>query len=117
MSLCKHNRLPWKLALASLFVAVFLAGSYDRKAQGPSSHLRKLQETETHSRFRSVTFGSSRTWGAAIKDRENLSFAGLMGAKNLAIRASGPEYPALCTYSMIGDNDIYDVIVIEYMVS
>ena len=116
MSHCKHNRFPWKLALASLFVVVFLAGSCDLKAQG-LSHLRKLQETETHSRLRAVTFGSSRTWGAAIKDRENLSFAGLMGAKNLAIRASGPEYPALCTYSMIGDNDIYDVIVIEYMVS
>eukprot|EP00543_Licmophora_paradoxa_P005292 CAMPEP_0202454350 /NCGR_PEP_ID=MMETSP1360-20130828/12113_1 /ASSEMBLY_ACC=CAM_ASM_000848 /TAXON_ID=515479 /ORGANISM="Licmophora paradoxa, Strain CCMP2313" /LENGTH=403 /DNA_ID=CAMNT_0049073653 /DNA_START=187 /DNA_END=1398 /DNA_ORIENTATION=+ len=36
--------------------------------------------------------------------------------RNLAIRAAGPQYPALCTQSMVGDgeNEIYDVIVLEY---
>ena len=62
-----------------------------------------------------VAFGSSRTWGAAIDNPEKDSYPSLMGAKNLGIRASGPEYPALCAYSMIGDVDLYDVVVIEYM--
>jgi len=64
---------------------------------------------------RVVTFGSSRTWGSGINDRENKSYAGLLNATNLAIRGSGPEYPAMCLYSMIDDNAIYDVVVIEFM--
>lgn len=67
------------------------------------------------SNLRAVAFGSSRTWGAAIEDPDHDSYPALLRAKNLAIRASGPEYPALCTYSMIGDDEIYDVIILEFM--
>jgi len=64
---------------------------------------------------RVVTFGSSRTWGAAMEDREHKSYPGLLNATNLAIRGSGPEYPAMCLYSMMGDDAVYDVVVIEFM--
>jgi len=75
------------------------------------------------SNYTIVTFGSSRTWGAGIRHPERDSFSALLGARNLGIRASGPEYPALCTYSMLEGNENgddkfvpkeYDVIVIEY---
>jgi len=67
-----------------------------------------------------VAFGSSRTWGANIPNRHRDSYSALLGARNLGIRASGPEYPALCTYSMLSSSsennteEYYDVIVLEY---
>jgi hypothetical protein len=33
---------------------------------------------------------------------------------NLAIKGSDPSYPAMCTQTLIGDDKIYDVIIIEY---
>jgi hypothetical protein len=71
-------------------------------------------DNDIFTNLRIATFGSSRTWGSGIQNPERDSFPSLLGAKNLAIRASGPEYPAVCTYSMVGD-EIYDVIVMEYM--
>jgi len=63
---------------------------------------------------RIVSFGSSRTWGAAILDREHNSFTALLNGTNLGIRGSGPEYPAMCFYSMIGDDAVYDLFIIEF---
>jgi hypothetical protein len=65
--------------------------------------------------LRFVAFGTSRTHGAGLKNRNEQAFPFLLskGAHNLAIRAAGPQYPALCTYSMLGDNQ-YDVILLEY---
>lgn len=64
-----------------------------------------------------ATFGSSVTWGALAEPipRSEFAYPWLLSPSvaNHAIRASGPNYPANCLYSMIG-NDRYDVIVLEY---
>ena len=64
--------------------------------------------------YRVLAFGTSRTWGSGLRNR-SLAYPYLLNpnATNLAIRASGPEVPAMCTYSLVGD-EIYDVIVFEY---
>lgn len=65
--------------------------------------------------LRVLAFGASRTWGAGMPDRYD-AYPWLLSknASNLAIRASGPEYPSLCTYSMVGEQHDYDVIVLEF---
>jgi hypothetical protein len=118
----QHQILSAFLLLAGflLFVATLSDRIQSVDKQSDPVHqsrrrLKTIDQSYSPTEWRTVAFGSSRTWGAAIQDPEHNSFPGLMGAKNLAIRASGPEYPALCTYSMIGDKEIYDLIIIEYM--
>ena len=64
--------------------------------------------------------GSSVTWGAgigngALADRKTFAYPWLLSpnASNFAIRAGGPNYPATCTATMIGEG-VYDVFVLEY---
>jgi hypothetical protein len=112
-----------------VFALVFLTFAAIIDVKPSSSTIRGVKGTGTENQgevkandvnnlnsMRIATFGSSRSWGAAIEHPERDSFSALLGAKNLAIRASGPEFPAVCTYSMIGE-EIYDVFVIEYMLN
>ena len=65
--------------------------------------------------LRYLTFGTSRTWGSGLDDRFKEAYPYLMSpdVTNLAKRATGPAYPALCTQSLVGTR-LYDVIVLEY---
>lgn len=73
-------------------------------------------ELKQLSELRYVTFGASRTWGAGMGADRFKAFPYILSDEvlNLAIRACGPEYPALCTYSMLGEDTIADVIILEY---
>mmetsp|Transcript_20921 Transcript_20921/g.31704 ORF Transcript_20921/g.31704 Transcript_20921/m.31704 type:complete len:442 (+) Transcript_20921:106-1431(+) len=62
--------------------------------------------------YRIATFGSSRTKGVHVPIDQ--TFAGLLKAHNFAIRASGPEYPAMCTYSIIEPYGKFDVVILEF---
>jgi hypothetical protein len=113
MPVTKFTRVGGSITLIVIF---FLAIQLkDSTASEPDSQrLMKSSTNFWNSDLRILTFGSSRSWGANIKHPERDSFPALLQARNLAIRASGPEYPAVCTYSMVGE-EVYDVIVIEYM--
>jgi len=64
--------------------------------------------------LRYATFGTSITWGATLGNRtEAYPYLLSPNVANYAIRASGPNYPSVCTQSMLGDN-IYDVITLEF---
>jgi len=65
--------------------------------------------------LRYLIFGTSVSWGAGLENR-NTAYPYLLSknVKNLALRACGPNYPSVCTESMVGE-DVYDVIVLEYM--
>jgi hypothetical protein len=69
--------------------------------------------------IRYAAFGSSVTWGASLEDREFLTYVRRITqgdserSKNFGMRATGPNYPASCLYSMIGDEE-FDVIILEY---
>ena len=73
-------------------------------------------ELEKLSALRYVTFGASRTWGAGIGSNRFRAYPYLLSVNvtNLAIRATGPEFPALCAYTMLGDDTIADVIILEF---
>jgi len=78
---------------------------------------RTLQSSNKSSSvvYRMVAFGSSRTYGSNIDFPERKAYPALLGAKNLGIRASGPAYPAMCTYSMLGGTEVYDVFILEFV--
>mmetsp|Transcript_20089 Transcript_20089/g.29811 ORF Transcript_20089/g.29811 Transcript_20089/m.29811 type:complete len:441 (+) Transcript_20089:124-1446(+) len=64
--------------------------------------------------FRVVSFGTSRAWGSGLQDPSTQTYTALLNGTNKAIRASMADYPAMCTYSMLGD-EVYDIITIEYL--
>ena len=53
--------------------------------------------------LRILAFGASRTWGAKLPDPSTQAYPALLSrdAVNLAIRATGPDYPSLCLYTMM----------------
>ena len=87
------------------------------KTVGEVVPLEKGNKKEDEIRY--ASFGSSVTWGAALEDRENEAYAWRLSnfdrkkAKNYGIRATGPNYPAACISTMIGE-EVFDVIVLEY---
>ena len=73
-------------------------------------------ERKPDDQIRYAGFGSSQTWGSALDDRETEAYVKVLSLEhgfNYGIRSSGPNYPAACTHSMIGDEE-FDVIVMEY---
>lgn len=75
-------------------------------------------ERKPRTEIRYAAFGSSITWGATLDDPKIKAYVrrlsdGSNPAQNFAIRSTGPNYPAACVYSMIGDQE-FDVIVLEY---
>ena len=65
--------------------------------------------------IRYATFGTSKAWGAALPDPSTQSYVKLLDPNggNYALKSNGPNFPAACTYTMMGDNE-YDVIILEY---
>lgn len=63
-------------------------------------------------------FGSSQSWGASLEDRFNAYPYRLSPrVDNFAYFAAGPNYPAVCAQSVIGDHAVYDLLILEYYVS
>jgi hypothetical protein len=78
--------------------------------------LQSLHSRSLHSdRLRYLTLGSSSTWGAGLEHFHS-AFPYLLGdnVHNAATRVGGPVLSALCTESIVGDLQIYDVIVLEF---
>lgn len=98
-------------------VMVVLCGSllsYDRVRQ--QSYLRQLITADDPLRI--AVFGSSQSWGAILKDRfDAYPYRISPRVDNFAYFSSGPNYPAVCTQSIIGDKAVYDLILLEYYVN
>jgi len=119
-----NTPLALAAALAFFLINVYTNFGDDNESYSPRNIRRILSDydiqqfaDEEYFReqdLRIVSLGSSRAWGTGMDDPAKESFTGLLGGVNKAIRASNPDYPAMCMYSMIGD-DVYDVILIEYM--
>ena len=71
--------------------------------------------------LRILAFGGSTTWGASLDNRHQ-AYPWLLGepyidyVDNLAVRATGADYPSICLESMIPDAETknYDVILLEF---
>lgn len=77
-------------------------------------------ERKPDDQIRYAAFGTSHTWGATLSDRHTQTYVKKLSSNenpdhstNFGIRSSGPNYPAACTHSMMGDEE-YDVIIMEY---
>ena len=66
--------------------------------------------------LRGLFFGTSRTWGTGLEHRRSLVYPWLVTDEvtNLAIRGTGPKFPAMCTRSLVGDDLRVDFVVYEY---
>jgi hypothetical protein len=71
-----------------------------------------------------LAFGGSVTWGAMLEDR-HLAYPWMLGTPyvdhvdNMAMRATGADYPSLCLESIIPDaaNKNYDVILFDFVMN
>jgi hypothetical protein len=71
-----------------------------------------------------LAFGGSVTWGATLEDR-HLAYPWMLGTPyvdhvdNMAMRATGADYPSLCLESIIPDaaNKNYDVILFDFVMN
>jgi hypothetical protein len=68
-----------------------------------------------------LSFGSSQTWGAGLEHPRHQAYPFLLGEPgghvvNVALRATGADYPSVCLQSMIPDSDWmnFDVITLEF---
>lgn len=68
--------------------------------------------------LRIAVFGTSNSWGAQLGDRyKAYPYRLSPTVDNYAYFSSGPNYPAVCLQSILGDDAIYDLILIESYVS
>jgi len=82
-----------------------------------SEHVVPLTERKPENEIRYASFGASSTWGATLPSRDTQAYVKVLSTENgdnYGIRSSGPNYPAACTETMLGDNE-YDVIIFEYL--
>jgi hypothetical protein len=89
----------------------------DRRAIGqnnPSGQtVREL--VRGRGQLRIAAFGSANMWGAGLENRfDSLPYLLSDEVDNFAMFSAGPNYPAVCTQTMLGDDKVYDVIFLEY---
>lgn len=91
---------------------LFLSGL--RRVVGAGVH-----DNSDHSQVRVISFGSSSTWGAGLKRVKDsyphrISPQYARFPRNVAMKEGGGVLPAACTQSIVGDDDVYDVVTIEF---
>mmetsp|Transcript_8779 Transcript_8779/g.20306 ORF Transcript_8779/g.20306 Transcript_8779/m.20306 type:complete len:473 (-) Transcript_8779:97-1515(-) len=76
--------------------------------------------------LRVAAFGSSATWGTGVKNRLEDAYPYKLGGSNnnnnnkknvvdnFASFSSGPNYPSVCTQTIMGQEQEYDVILLEF---
>ena len=124
-----QRKLSWLVIVALILASTILVLNRSSLQQDAvtSRQLSKLvdpktiiRKFDTHSTegLRVLTLGDSIAWGATLKDRLTEAFPYLVSTQvtNLAIRANGPNFPAVCTETMIGIDMVYDVIILEYFI-
>lgn len=86
---------------------------------GKEEHIIPESDRKDLKDIKYVSFGSSHTWGATLKNRDEETYVKQLAKPyfengvNHGIRSSGPNYPANCLYSLIGEEH-FDVIVLEF---
>ena len=65
--------------------------------------------------LRIAAFGSANMWGAGLENRfDALPYLLSNEVDNYAMFSAGPNYPSVCTETIVGDDNMYDVIFLEY---
>lgn len=87
----------------------------DRRAQRVFVDQNSRVLVKGRDTLRIAAFGSSNMWGAGLENRFD-AFPYLLSDEvdNYAMFASGPNFPSVCAQTLVGDDDVYDVIFLEY---
>jgi len=87
----------------------------DRRAQRLFANQNSRALVKGRGTLRIAAFGSSNMWGAGLDNRfDALPYLLSNEVDNYALFAAGPNYPSVCTQSIVGNDDVYDVILLEY---
>ena len=103
------------VAIASVFKTLrygrFLPASLESK--GDASGVRKLGFGQD--RLRVAVFGGANAWGVGLENRFK-AYPYLLSptVDNFAHTSMGPNYYSVCAETVIGDDALYDVIVLDY---
>ena len=106
------------LSLATLLAVRFAPRDEHspRMMSHPLSSIKQAPPQASDS-IRYLTFGSSSTWGEGLQDPQHEAYPWLLSSSvhNVAARVGGLSLSAICTQSIVGDDDkVYDVIVVEF---
>jgi len=117
-----HLRFVKKFKFATLVLIglVVMFGKFEhslfdfsKNHQTPQEVEERLERNSQDLRF--LTFGTSRTYGSKLANRlDAYPYLLSPNVANLAMPATGPDYPSLCAQSMVGDEDYFDVITFEF---
>lgn len=103
------------VGIASVFKTLshgrFLPASLEDK--GDASGVRKLGFGQ--GRLRVAVFGGANAWGVGLESRFK-AYPYLLSSTvdNFAHTSMGPNYFSVCAETVIGDDTLYDVIVLDY---
>ena len=111
-------RSRWGRVARTVIILISLLVYYNGCSLPTKSDTHRILLANKHNDFqhlRILAFGTSRTHGVGVASPHK-AFPSLLSrnnTKNLAMKASGPHYSALCTQTMVGV-ELYDVILFEY---
>ena len=87
----------------------------DRRAQQLHADNKNRELVKGRGTLRIAAFGSSNMWGAGLLNRyDAIPYRLSDEVDNYAMFAGGPNFPSVCTETIVGDDDMYDVILLEY---
>ena len=87
----------------------------ERRAQLVPSEQESRSLIKGRDALRIAAFGSSNMWGAGLENRyDALPYLLSNEVDNYAMFSAGPNYPSVCTETIVGNDDVYDVIFLEY---
>jgi hypothetical protein len=88
-----------------------------RKLRQPYYHpLLSLKRRLNDQSIRYLTLGGPSTYGQGLQQPEEKPYPSLLSESvhNAAQRVGGPTLASLCTQSIVGEDQVYDVIVLEF---
>lgn len=105
------------LSLATILAVLFVPRDEHspRAMLHPLAHVKRAAPQPLDS-IRYLTFGSASTWGEGLEGPQQQAYPWLLSstAHNVAARVGGLALSAICTQSIVGDDKVYDVIVVEF---
>mmetsp|Transcript_30524 Transcript_30524/g.50400 ORF Transcript_30524/g.50400 Transcript_30524/m.50400 type:complete len:443 (+) Transcript_30524:29-1357(+) len=130
--LLQKQQQPWKrwmqfflvgivLMAAGVLVSISSDGAWTNDHNMIARRVQKVQNGESTfmegiDDLRIAAFGSSVTSGSGLENPKEEAYPHLVSkfVDNYGMHSGSPNYPAVCTETLVGEFKIYDVIILEY---
>jgi len=97
------------------YLTLFVQATEESSLDTADRRLQQEEDEDSIQHLRIAVFGSSNSWGATLQSRyEAYPYLLSSSVKNYASYAAGPNYAAVCAYSMVGEDETFDVIILEF---